>query len=230
MAVSNTKSSKSKSNVDVKPTATPVAVPEVKPVETTPVPTLPVDSHTEPPVETTQEEQTKSALLEAFDNLNSVLENTQFSKISAMEYVDVLNRMQMYESLMTKLHKHCLAKLRTSVHKKHNRQNKQPNPNRSPVGISRVAPVPPTIKKFLGLPDNKEYARTDITKLCNQKFKDLNLIEFRKNADGKEHKFVKLTPEVMQTFMLSKTDEFKASDFQSVLKKPYESLKAAQVS
>jgi hypothetical protein len=227
MATKTTKSTKSTKSV---PVETPVV--NETPVVETPVETSVVnETHEETHVDETKTAQEGyETVLSAFKNLNAAFENMTLSKIKQIEYVQTLTELEKLHGFLAKLHRHGSSKIRTQIQKKHDKQvakNEGGENKKEKAGISSPMPVPPSLRKFLGL-DDKNYARTTITRLCTAKLSKMNIEEHRDVGDNKTHKFYKATPELREVFMLTPEEDYmKSSEFQQYLKRPYVAFKEA---
>ncbi len=113
---------------------------------------------------------------------------------------------------------------RTSMEKQKNKKPRDTT-NAGKGGFNKKAPVPEILRKYLGLEDDEEYSRPEITNLLNTKFKEAGLYKVRKetNESGKERdiKVIVLDKSTAKKLGRTTDEEIRSKDIQTFIKTFY---------
>ena len=106
-------------------------------------------------------------------------------------------------------------------------KNKKPRDttNAGKGGFNKKAPVPEILRKYLGLENDDEYSRPEITNLLNTKFKEAGLYKVRKETSesGKERdiKIIVLDKATAKKLGRTTDEEIRSKDIQTFIKTFY---------
>jgi chromatin remodeling complex protein RSC6 len=118
---------------------------------------------------------------------------------------------------MKSLAKELMSEYRKDVKKakRSKRSKSSSNPNKEPSGFNKPTPVPEKIREFLGLEEDAELPRTQVTKRLYDYIKDNGL------QDESDKRTIKPNDELRELFDLEDGDTIEFKNFQSHMKRLY---------